>query len=128
MNLTTKMGKVDSLESETQDLARMDRETVLHPFTPVRAYEKNETGGPRFMESGKGIRITDADGNTFIDGLAGGYCGNSGYGRQEVAEAIAERTRKRAYYHSYAGHTTKQLARLSHRLVNSAPGNMVKVF
>jgi L-2,4-diaminobutyrate transaminase len=101
---------------------------VLHPFTPVRAFEANETGGPRIIESGQGIRITDASGVTSIDGFAGLYCVNIGYGRSEVADAIARQAHQLAYYHSYAGHTTRELARLSDRLVRMAPGHMAKVF
>jgi L-2,4-diaminobutyrate transaminase len=109
-------------------LSEMDQAATLHPFTPVRAFEANEMGDPRIIETGSGIRITDAKGVTSIDGFSGLYCVNIGYGRQEVAEAIAEQARKLAYYHSYAGHTTEALARLSHRLVTMAPGKMSKVF
>lgn len=80
------------------------------------------------METGKGVRIQDATGREYIDGFAGLYCVNIGYGRTEVAEAIARQAYKLAYYHSYAAHTTEELARLSDRLVKMAPGNMSKVF
>jgi L-2,4-diaminobutyrate transaminase len=53
---------------------------------------------------------------------------NVGYGRTEVAEAISRQAHKLAYYHSYAAHTTEELARLSDRLVRMAPGKMSKVF
>lgn len=109
-------------------LSDMDRAATLHPSTPVRAFESNEMGDPRIIETGSGIRITDAKGVTSIDGFAGLYCVNIGYGRQEVAEAIADQARKLAYYHTYGAHTTEALARLSNRLINMAPGNMSKVF
>lgn len=109
-------------------LAQMDRASTLHPFTPLRAFEEDETGGPRIVESGQGIRITDADGKTSIDGFAGLYCVNIGYGRTEVADAIGRQAHELAYYHCYAGHTTRELARLSQRLVELAPANMKKVF
>ena len=117
-----------SKAANAASLSAMDRAATLHPFTPLRAFETNEMGDPRIIESGSGIRVTDAKGMTSIDGFAGLYCVNIGYGRQEVAEAIAEQARKLAYYHSYAAHTTQELARLSHRLVAMAPGNMAKVF
>jgi len=120
-------GKI-SATVDIATLSDMDRAATLHPFTPVRAYEANEMGDPRIIQTGSGIRITDAKGVTSIDGFAGLYCVNIGYGRQEVAEAIAEQARKLAYYHSYAGHTTEALARLSNRLIAMAPGNMSKVF
>ena len=115
-------------EPSTASLARMDRATTLHPFTPVRAYEEGETGGPRIVEGGQGIRITDAEGKTSIDGFAGLYCVNIGYGRTRVAEAIARQAEQLAYYHSYAGHTTREQARLSQRLIDLAPEGMRKVF
>ena len=111
-----------------EDLSRMDRATNLHPFTPVRAFEAGEIGGPRIVERGEGIRITDAEGKTSIDGFAGLYCVNIGYGRTEVADAISRQAHELAYYHCYAGHTTRELARLSQRLVDLAPGDMHKVF
>ena len=111
-----------------EQLSRMDRATNLHPFTPIRAFEADEIGGPRIVERGEGIRITDADGKTSIDGFAGLYCVNIGYGRSEVADAISRQAHELAYYHSYAGHTTRELARLSQRLVDLAPAGMRKVF
>lgn len=118
----------DAAAAATEALAQGDRATTLHPFTSLRAFEADETGGPRFIETGKGIRITDSEGNTSIDGFAGLYCVNIGYGRSEVADAISEQAHQLAYYHSYAGHTTRALARLSRRLVDLAPDNMRKVF
>lgn len=125
------MATAESISKPALDIAGisdMDRAATLHPFTPLRAFESNEMGDPRIIETGSGIRITDAKGVTSIDGFAGLYCVNIGYGRQEVAEAIADQARKLAYYHSYAAHTTEALARLSNRLIKMAPGNMSKVF
>jgi L-2,4-diaminobutyrate transaminase len=110
------------------EIAAMDRSSVLHPFTNLKDYASGAAGGPTIMETGKGVRITDATGREYIDGFAGLYCVNVGYGRTEVAEAIARQAYKLAYYHSYAAHTTEELARLSDRLVKMAPGNMSKVF
>ncbi len=128
MTVNTTNKDSDNHSFNIDQISTMDRSSTLHPFTPVRAFEQHEMGDPRIITSGKGIRITDAKGVTSIDGFAGLYCVNIGYGRQEVADAIAEQASKLAYYHSYAGHTTEALARLSHRLIMMAPGNMKKVF
>ncbi|MBY4611595.1 aspartate aminotransferase family protein [Rhizobium sp. 9T] len=109
------------------EIADMDRRTVLHPFTYLKNYAAGETD-PTIVETGKGVRIRDASGREYLDGFAGLYCVNVGYGRTEVAEAIARQAYKLAYYHSYAAHTTEELARLSDRLVRMAPGKMSKVF
>src|ERR1700733_8422924 len=110
------------------EIAALDRNSVLHPFTNLKDYASGAAGGPTIMETGRGVRITDATGREYIDGFAGLYCVNVGYGRTEVAEAIARQAYKLAYYHSYAAHTTEELAILSGRLVKMAPGKPSKVF
>jgi L-2,4-diaminobutyrate transaminase len=110
------------------EISKLDRASVLHPFTQLADFASGRIGDPTIVETGKGIRIQDATGKEFIDGFAGLYCVNVGYGRTEVAEAIARQAYRLAYYHSYAAHTTDELAILSDRLVRMAPGKMSKVF
>ena len=109
-------------------LEEMDRRAVLHPFTVLRDHASGKLGDPRIIETGKGVFIKDRKGNELLDGFAGLYCVNIGYGRKEVADAIAEQAHQLAYYHSYAGHSSEPLIRLSDRLVTMAPGDMSKVF
>jgi L-2,4-diaminobutyrate transaminase len=117
------------MDKQTQDhISAIDRASVLHPFTQLKDFASGKAGDPTIIETGKGIRITDATGREYIDGFAGLYCMNVGYGRTEVADAISRQAHKLAYYHSYAAHTTEELARLSDRLVRMAPGKMSKVF
>ncbi|MER8912058.1 aminotransferase class III-fold pyridoxal phosphate-dependent enzyme [Mesorhizobium sp. M0854] len=113
---------------DIKDISEKDRNSVLHPFTQLKDFATGKLGEPTIVETGKGIRIQDAHGNQLIDGFAGLYCVNVGYGRAEVAEAISRQAYRLAYYHSYAAHTTDQLAILSDRLVRTAPGKMSKVF
>jgi L-2,4-diaminobutyrate transaminase len=113
---------------DIKKISEMDRNTVLHPFTQLHDFAAGKAGDPTIVEGGKGIRIRDAEGREYIDGFAGLYCVNVGYGRDEVAEAIARQAYKLAYYHTYAAHTTEELAKLSDRLVKMAPGKMSKVF
>jgi len=110
------------------DTAALDRASVLHPFTNLKDFAEGKLGDPTIVETGKGVRIKDSTGREYIDGFGGLYCVNVGYGRTEVAEAIARQAYKLAYYHSYAAHTTDELAKLSSRLVKMAPGKMSKVF
>ncbi|MFC4312454.1 aminotransferase [Steroidobacter flavus] len=110
-----------------EQLKSMDRASVLHPFTQAKDYASG-AADCFVVESGSGVRIKGADGTELIDAFGGLYCVNVGYGRLEIADAIAEQARKLAYYHSYAGHTTEALARLSARLIEMAPAGMSKVF
>lgn len=114
--------------TDASHIAQLDRASVLHPFTQLKDFATGRLGDPTIVETGKGIRITDAQGSHLIDGFAGLYCVNIGYGRTEVAEAIARQAHRLAYYHTYAAHTTDELATLSARLVKMAPGRMSKVF
>ncbi|MGO4174579.1 aminotransferase [Bosea sp. TAF32] len=109
-------------------IGALDRASTLHPFTQLKDFATGKLGEPTIVETGKGIRIQDATGRSYIDGFAGLYCVNIGYGRTEVAEAISRQAYRLAYYHSYAAHTTDELAILSDRLVKMAPGRMSKVF
>lgn len=111
-----------------KEITEKDRNSVLHPFTQLKDFATGKLGDPTIVVTGKGIRIQDAHGNQFIDGFAGLYCVNVGYGRTEVADAISRQAYRLAYYHSYAAHTTDELAILSDRLVKMAPGKMSKVF
>ena len=112
----------------SRSIAELDRASVLHPFTNLKDFADGTLGDPTIVETAKGVKITDSTGREFIDGFGGLYCVNVGYGRVEVADAIARQANRLAYYHTYAAHTTDELARLSSRLVEMAPGNMSKVF
>lgn len=109
------------------DITALDRASVLHPFTNLKDFA-NGKASVTVVDTAKGTHIWDAEGRRYIDGFAGLYCVNVGYGREEVAEAMGRQAAKLAYYHSYAGHTTDQMATLSARIVKMAPGNMSKVF
>lgn len=102
------------------DLKEMDRASVLHPSTSVADFATGKLSST-IMETASGVRIRDSEGHELIDGFAGLYCVNIGYGRTEVADAIACQAHKLAYFHTYAGHSTEELIRLSDRLVKMAP-------
>jgi L-2,4-diaminobutyrate transaminase len=113
--------------TDVHSIAELDRSSVLHPFTQLKDFASGRID-PTIVAGGKGVRIQDATGRSYIDAFAGLYCVNIGYGRTEVAEAIARQAYQLAYYHSYAAHTTEALARLADRLVRMAPGDASKVF
>jgi len=110
-----------------QTIAEQDRANVLHPFTHLKDFASGKLA-PTIITDAQGVRVTDADGRTYIDGFAGLYCMNLGYGRSDIADAIAKQAHKLAFFHTYVGHTNEPLARLSARLVALAPGAMSKVF
>ena len=109
-------------------LEQMDRDSVIHPFTNLHDYASGALGDPRIVETGQGIRITDQKGRQYIDGFAGLYCVNVGYGRSEIAEAIYKQAKQLAYYHAYAAHSNEPTIRLSERILRRAPNNMQRIY
>ncbi|MDN5787571.1 aspartate aminotransferase family protein, partial [Pseudorhodobacter sp.] len=77
---------------------------------------------------GEGVYITDSDGKRSLDAFAGLYCVNVGYGRTEIAEAIAKQAHELAYYHSYVGHGTEASITLARMIIERAPKNMSRVY
>jgi L-2,4-diaminobutyrate transaminase len=113
--------------TRNDQLDAWDRAHFFHPATHMAAHARGEAPG-RIMEGGEGVYVVDRDGNRFLDAFAGLYCVNIGYGRAEVAEAIAEQARRLAYYHSYAGHATEASIRLAKAIIDRAPQGMSRVF
>ena len=109
-------------------LEDMDRESVLHANTHLKAHAHGDLGDPVIVTGGKGIHITDQKGNDLIDAFAALWCVNVGYGRTEIADAIHEQAVKLAYYHSHVGHSNEPAIRLADRILRLLPGNMSKVF
>ncbi|MGO8048568.1 hypothetical protein ACC713_38055, partial [Rhizobium johnstonii] len=56
-----------------------------------------------------------------LEAFAGLYCVNVGYGRQKIADAIAEHAKNRAYYHAYVGHGKEASSTLSKMIIDRAP-------
>jgi L-2,4-diaminobutyrate transaminase len=108
-------------------LDRWDRENFFHPSTHLAQHARGETP-IRVVTGGSGSHITDRDDNRLLDAFAGLYCVNVGYGRSEIADAIAEQARELAYYHAYVGHGTEASITLSKMILDRAPEGMSKVY
>lgn len=108
-------------------IAAWDRQSFFHPSTHLAQFARGEAP-QRVISGGEGIYIEDRDGVRFLDAFAGLYCVNVGYGRREVAEAIAEQAHKLAYYHAYVGHGTEVSITLAKMILDRAPDHMSKVY
>jgi L-2,4-diaminobutyrate transaminase len=80
------------------------------------------------MAEARGTRIRDRAGREYIDAMAGLWCVNVGYGREEIVEAMAEQARRLPYYHTFLSHSNEPAIQLAERLLRLAPGSMSKVF
>ena len=77
-----------------------DERSQFHPFTSINDLEAD---GPMMIESGSGVRVRDIQGKEYIDGMAGLWCVNLGYGRKEISEAITRQSEKLAFFHTFNG-------------------------
>ena len=108
-------------------LEKWDRENFFHPSTHLADFARGDIPH-RVVTGGQGCHITDREGNRLLDAFAGLYCVNVGYGRQDIAEAIAAQAKELAYYHSYVGHGTEASITLSKMILDRAPDHMSKVY
>ena len=111
----------------TNELTAWDRDHFFHPSTHAGAHARGETP-TRVIAGGSGVYITDTTGKRSLDAFAGLYCVNVGYGRPEIAEAIAKQAHALAYYHAYAGHGTEASITLARMILERAPAQMSRVY
>ena len=109
----------------SEDLREMDLDSLLHPYTN---FEDHAEHGPVIMKGAHGVRLTDIHGREYIDALAGLWCVDVGYGRQEIAEAIADQARQMAFYHTFFAMANEPSIRLADRLKKMTPWPISKVF
>jgi len=57
--------------------------------------------GVRIIERAEGIYLWDSDGHRLLDGMAGLWCVNVGYGRKDLAEVARKQIEDLPYYNSF---------------------------
>ena len=111
---------------DAQELAEIDRRYNFHPFTALATHERQ--GPAAVMVRGEGVRLEDSTGRSYIDGMAGLWCVNVGYGRPEIAEALRSQAETLAYCHAFSSMSSDLPALLSQRLIENAAVPMSKIF
>ncbi len=80
------------------------------------------------IREGDGAWVTDVSGNRYLDSTAGLWYANVGYGRGEIADAVAAQIRRLSAYSSFGGYTTEPTVRLAARIAAMAPVENAAVF
>ena len=109
----------------TAEYQAMDAAHHWHPFTDTADLAAR---GARVIAEAEGVWLTDTDGNRILDGMAGLWCVNIGYGRAEMADAIAAQARKLSYYNTFFQSTHPPAAEFAEALCAVAPAHMNRVF
>jgi adenosylmethionine-8-amino-7-oxononanoate aminotransferase len=106
---------------ELEALAR--RHLWLH-FTRLGDFQQHDVP---IMVRGVGCELWDANGQRYLDALAGLFVVQAGHGRVELAEAGARQARELAYFPLWS-HAHEPAIRLAARLAELAPGDLDRVF
>ena len=109
----------------SNSLIELDRAHLVHPVSSFRGHEQQ---GVRVLTSAKGATVTDAQGRQLVDGFAGLWCVNAGYGHDSIVEAAARQMRELPYATAYFGMGSQSAIRLAAELAERAPGDLDHVY
>ena len=112
------------LSNSAATIRDYDNRHYMHPWEAMWLTEgANRTISAR----AENVYVYDQDGNRLIDGPGGMWCTQIGYGRRDMAEAIAEQV-MRLSYHSPWNTASEPGALLAKKLADLAPGDLNTVF
>lgn len=112
-------------QHNTEALRKQDAAHHLHPFSDTRSLNEE---GARVMTHADGIYLWDSDGNKIIDGMAGLWCVNIGYGRKDLPEVAKKQMEELAYYNTFFKTTHPAVVELSSLLNEVTPDGFSHVF
>ena len=114
---------LDSLS--TDEWQALDSTHHMAPFTD---YAEQRANGARIITHADGHYITDSDGTQILDGMAGLWCVNVGYGRPSLVKAAAEQMAELPYYNNFFKTSNPPVVALSKRLADITPDGLNNVF
>jgi adenosylmethionine-8-amino-7-oxononanoate aminotransferase len=117
LNSATTAWDVDALSATA-------REHLWMHFTRMSSYANAPV--PTIVR-GEGARIFDANGRSYLDGLAGLFVVQVGHGRTELAQVAAKQAAELAFFPLWS-YAHPQAIALADRLASLAPGDLNKVF
>ena len=102
----------------TNEWKQLDSAHHMAPFTD---YGEQRKHGARIITHAEGHYIYDSDGNRILDGMAGLWCVNVGYGRSELVDAATRQMTVLPYYNNFFKTSNKPIIALSKRLADITP-------
>ena len=105
-------------DNDIRKVIDADKAHVWHHLVQHKPFE---TGDPRIIVEGKGMRVWDATGKEYIDAVSGAvWTVNVGYGRESIARAIADQLVKLNYFAGAAGSVPGAI--FAEKLIGKMPG------
>ena len=97
----------------------------MHPFTTNNELAER---GARVITSGNGVYLRDSEGNEILDAMAGLWCVNLGYGREELVKVAARQMQELPFYNTFFNTTHTPAIALAAELAKLAPEGLNHVF
>jgi adenosylmethionine-8-amino-7-oxononanoate aminotransferase len=98
--------------------------SLWHGFAEMNVVQD----APFVVTRGEGSYIWDQSGDRYLDGTAGLWFANLGYGRPEVAAAVGAQMKALFAYHNFTDYATQPALDLAARIASHAPDRQSKVF
>ena len=109
--------------------ARLRELDLAHHLPAFQSYHLMQTlGGSRIITRAEGCYIYDADGNKILDGMAGLWCVNVGYGRAELADVAREQMLQLPFYNTFFRTATVPGVQLATKIAGLTGGKLQHVF
>ncbi|MEX3977637.1 aspartate aminotransferase family protein [Paraburkholderia sp. EG287A] len=115
---TTLRAQSSRTTRSTSEYRALDAAHHIHPFSDMGSLNKT---GSRVIVKAKGVYLWDSEGNQIIDGMAGLWCVNVGYGRKELADAAYEQMQELPFYNTFFKTTHPPVIELSALLAQLSP-------
>jgi putrescine aminotransferase len=110
---------------DTEQWQELDRLHHLHPFTDSKVLHEK---GSRVITRADGVYLWDSEGRRILDGMAGLWCVNVGYGRKDLARVAYEQMQELPYYNIFFQSTHPPAVDLAELLSQVTPGHLNHVF
>jgi putrescine---pyruvate transaminase len=111
------------------DIAELRRLDVAHHLPAQADWQEIENlGGSRIITHADGCYIYDGDGNRILDGMAGLWCVNVGYGREELVQVAAEQMRELPFYNTFFKTATPPTVMLAEKIASLTQYRLPHVF
>ena len=111
------------------DIPALRQLDVAHHLPAQSSYGLQvELGGSRIITHAQGSTVYDGDGHAILDGMAGLWCVNVGYGRPELVEVAARQMHELPFYNTFFRTATVPPIELAARLAGLLGGELQHVF
>ncbi|TEF92218.1 putrescine--pyruvate aminotransferase [Pseudomonas aeruginosa] len=111
--------------AKTREWQALSRDHHLPPFTD---YKQLNEKGARIITKAEGVYIWDSEGNKILDAMAGLWCVNVGYGREELVQAATRQMRELPFYNLFFQTAHPPVVELAKAIADVAPEGMNHVF